>query len=252
MTKIFSGSYKGRKVFAGILLGSLLLSLGVAAEIPEPANSTFDDFGNLEVDFLRSEIMVRGWVSQRSDAVLFLGVAAGGMDHLSALVLDAQPRQLENALAALGLEPHNQTCLNTPFQPIQGSPVRMWLEWGKRRRLPADQIFRRVSGRQGPVDWLFTGSATDQEGKYMADLEHSLVANFRNPHAIIVTEFFIPYNFERKRDVVTINEKKNAPASKVAGEYEVLELTPGVLPPAGTPVRLIIRPDYRSHRLHKK
>jgi hypothetical protein len=172
-------------------------------------------------------------VNMRRGVIEYLAVAAEGKLHESVLQVDAEPLHLHLALLLIGLEPG-------PRPRFQGDP-----EW----RAPADgaaaarsAVEARVVWRQGgrerstrledwawdipakrpmaPVAWWFTGAAPPGAAPATAE-QRSIVATYTDPDAVL-----------------------NNPLPTGADDT-VYKANERIIPPVGTPVRLVLRPADR-------
>ena len=145
--------------------------------------------GRLTVDMAKREVTVRGWINMNKGAIEYLACCAGGKLHESELVLDTKPMHLQIALILLGLEPKgNFEYQGDPSSP-KGDPVEIWAQWkdgDEMKNVRAEQMILD-SKKETPMkdtQWIFTGSAIFN-GRFVADIEKSLIATYHDPAAII-------------------------------------------------------------------
>lgn len=158
----------------------------------------------------------------------FLCCLHGTHDYESALSSLAKPSDLHLALLMIGLTPgapaHRSEDLEKWFPP-HGPALAIEAEFqrhGKTVRLPASAFLQNVTTKKPPdaMTWVFAGSRVLEDGRYAADLMGYLVSlvNFNS------TLIDVPY----------VASNSNATLQ--------WEINPDTLPPAGTPVTLIIQP----------
>ena len=145
--------------------------------------------GRVTIDIEEREATIRGWINMNAGLIEYLACSAGGKLHESMLVLDTKPIHLQVALILLGLEAKGDFEFQGDPRPPKGDPVEIWVQWkeGERtKRVRAEQMILD-SKREKPMqktDWIFTGSLI-HEGRYLAEIEKSLIATYHDPAAII-------------------------------------------------------------------
>lgn len=144
--------------------------------------------GSVHIDLPTRSLLVTGRVNQVSGLVEYLAVGAEGKTHESILVVEATPSDVHAGLLLLGLRPGGgvtEQGQGKPFGPLVDVRIE-WEEDGKTRGLPAEHAYLDGASTNllAVSGWVFTGSAI-QDGRYMADVGHSLAANHWDPWAVL-------------------------------------------------------------------
>ncbi|MCS6852055.1 MAG: YdjY domain-containing protein [Gemmataceae bacterium] len=154
----------------------------------------------------------------------------GQKAHETVVTIDVRPSEVHQALESLGLKP-GMPVMGESKEPPQGPEVLIYLEVpgpdGQPKRLSMDRVLidpRTNKPLPKSVQWRFTGSALKQpdpnkpEKVYGADTTGTLIAIFP-----VTNDTVIQTN-------LTLKEEK----------YIKLETNAQLLPPVGTPVKLVI------------
>lgn len=161
----------------------------------------------------------------------FLMCGTGVKEHETLLGTDAPPSSLHAALLALGLAPGRPAQWVTPagkkpvFISPAGAALNITVQWtdksGKVRRVPATDWMMEVATKKKmhETQWIFVGSDFLDDGRYWADVEglHISVTNFAS--SVIDVPF-------------------RSTSDDALREFAV---NAAVVPPKGTPVKLIIK-----------
>jgi len=161
-----------------------------------------------------------GKVSRTNDILEFIAVEPEGRDYESLLTLDCKPSAFQFALFLIGCE--TGTVANAR------SVVLLQIEY-KNQRFPVERwlIDRKTKKTPTGLRWVFNGSffsknpVTD-EPVFLADAEQAHIALWWQPSI-----------------VVNLADDRGNP---YRGEDQGFEVNPAVVPPVGTPVKLIVRP----------
>lgn len=120
----------------------------------------------------------------------YLIVGEAGKVHESLLRTKIEPYSLQIALLLLGLEGTASPLAEQgdPRAP-EGDPVTLWISFkqgASTKTIPIEEwVLNQESGKTlMPMTWVFTGSVI-AEGIFMAQVEKSIVAVFRDPVAMI-------------------------------------------------------------------
>ena len=151
----------------------------------------------------------------------YLIVGGAGKLHESLLRAEVEPYSLQIALLLLGLEGTMDPLggQGDPRQP-EGDPVSIWVRWKDMEMLRIEQwVLNKKDNRpMEPGQWIFTGSFV-ADGVFMAQVEKSIVAVYRDPVAMIDN----PHPDATSDEVWFVNE--------------------GHVPPPGTGVTVIIQKE---------
>ena len=165
--------------------------------------------GGLTLNKSRKEIYIPGSVNMRSGLVEYLACQAViGKLHESVLQLEAKPSDVQIALLLLGFKSKNNLGFQGDSTIPEGDHLEIWVEWesqgnresqGKgelqqkgesqkkvKEKVRAEElIFDKTKGKaMDRTLWAYTGSQVI-DGKFMADVDGSIIATFRDPLAII-------------------------------------------------------------------
>lgn len=148
--------------------------------------------GSIHVDTAAREITVKGVVNQVT-VLEFVANARGGMKaYETALTLDADAISFNVALVLIGLDKSRGKPSTQHFdpRPVSGDPVEISIEWTQEGRKQSGSIERllydRSTKEELPAgDWVYTGSVFTPEGRYMAEMEGTLIGFAHTPSSII-------------------------------------------------------------------
>jgi hypothetical protein len=177
-------------------------------------------------------LILRARVVLREGPLEHLLCLKGTKEHEAILATDASPRQIHAGLLLTGAEPGHPVRFLPQFEPPTGTPIAIEVQWkdqGKPRQADALSWVRdEKAGKPPAKGWVFAGSelVTDPASKktfYAADEGDLItVANFAS--AILDLPF----------------------ASSASDADRVFTANTPALPPLGTEVFLILRPDTRK------
>lgn len=219
----------GRLLLIG--LSSYASACAVAADPPTSAPTTRPGqahFPHLRADLAARQVRVECEALAVDIPLEFFCVLRGTSEHESVLRTSARPEHLHTALLMLGLKPGHPVrysqAANRWLAP-DGPPLRISCEFvkeGRTVRVPAYALLRNVQTKRPmpPMTWIFVGSALLDNGAYAADVTGYVVSMV---------------NFEMT--VIDVPELASS-----ANETLQWELNPEVMPPAGTPVTMIVEP----------
>ncbi|MCK4624166.1 MAG: hypothetical protein KAV00_02565, partial [Phycisphaerae bacterium] len=193
---------------------------------------------NLKIDLKGKRVIIDAKVTPRKGKpeqppmmLEFLMCKTGVKEHETLLTTDVPPSSLHAALLVLGLAPGRPAQWITPagkkpvFVSPAGAALNISVQWtdksGKVRQVPVtDWMIEIASKKKLPkTRWIFVGSDFLDDGRYWADLEglHISVTNFA---AAVI-------------DVPFQSTSKDA--------FREFAVNMSVIPPRGTPVKLIIQ-----------
>lgn len=158
-------------------------------------------------------------VNQAQGLLEYVLVRTGGKTHESLLRTDAEPYDIQLACLLLNLSGTDRPISHQgAHETPAGDPVRLSITLGKETIMPEQWLIQTSNDTKldvPPLNWLFTGSLIS-EGRFMAQVEGSIIALFHDPFAILDH------------------------ASKGGESDRVWFVKEGALPPPGTPVTLTI------------
>jgi len=145
--------------------------------------------GKIFIDIEKRELTLNGVVNQDSGMIELVACAPGGKTHESVFVWDVIPYHLQVALLLLGLKNGISVSVQGDTTTPIGDSVYVYVSWkeqGKSIEYRAeDVVFDLIKNK--PMEhtaWIFTGSKLI-EGKFMADVEKSLMTTYRDPYTIL-------------------------------------------------------------------
>jgi hypothetical protein len=179
--------------------------------------------GQIQIDRKERSITFPVVVNMSKGLLEYLLVRNGGKTHESLFRTSIDPGQIQIAMLLLGAEGSDQPLARQgdPDTP-RGNPVEITASYLKDGQMvpikPESWIARKSDDKlvdTAPLDWMFTGSKI-ANGKFMAQLEGSIVAIYHDPVAL----------FDN--------------ASQGGENNRVWFVNEAAVPPANTPVTLTI------------
>jgi hypothetical protein len=196
-----------------LLLAALAASLVNTADV-QRAGKTVRLPGIVVHDVASPYLEAAGKISRTNDLLEFIAVEPEGRDYESLLTLDCKPSALQFALLLIGCE--------------TGGVVRIEAEY-KNKRVPVEHwlIDRKTKKPPAALRWKFNGSYFTKNPisnlpVFLADAEQAHIALWWQP-AI----------------VVNLADDRGNPYK---GDDQGFDANPVTVPPAGSPIKLIIRP----------
>lgn len=213
------------------LVGALACSLGEAQEstlpLPEGARRLAKE-SPVWVDAEAEAVLIDGGVALREGVLEMFACPKGTKEHESVISIDAPAFLIHTALLAVGAEPGHPVRFNPKYEPPTGDEIEItltWVENGEEKSARAQEWVREVdSGKAMALPFVFAGSGfwTDPNtGKqhYLADGGDLIcVSNFGGAMLDVPAE------------------------STQANDGLWFEPYTERIPPAGTPVRLTLKP----------
>lgn len=224
-----------------LTIAVLLLTLPLGAEevaptppAPAPAKPIVQD--GIRIVPAESLIEIDAKICLDTGIVELYASSPGGKLHESLLVIQPKPHFIHFGLIILGLKEGRGSDVQGGAQAPRGEPVDLFVEWeegGKSWRARAENLIYNVHTKKGMEGgaWVFTGSRfvkdanpnTGQERDiYLADATGTVITTYRDPSSILDNSS----DFSRDDTSYVVNE--------------------AVVPPAGTPVRLIAMPKGKG------
>ncbi|WP_153557199.1 YdjY domain-containing protein [Roseimaritima sediminicola] len=208
---------------------------------PDPADTVRDRFapppgairlsknGRLWVDKQGKQVLVDGYVAMDRGMLEMFACPAGTKEHESVVAVLARSRDVHTALLAVGAQSGTPVQYAPKFVSATGQSIRVWVLWyDEERRLQKSDARKWVvkTGTKQTLkpDWVFAGSnfwkdPADGQVYYEADAGDLIcVSNFSSA----------------MMDVPVAS-------SKDTGQL-LFSAAQGVVPPDGTPVRLVLIP----------
>lgn len=229
-----ASAHVGARAFV-VGLCSLVVAPGLWAEEPAPdprapaierIGEEHYQIGAIEVDRANNRFTVPGAVIELGspeDALEFVAVARNSFKDYEALLrLDTDAVGFNLACILIGLEadPSLQPSMHFDPRPIDGQRVAVWVTWtseGGEERRSAGELLRGDSASPPTEDWVYTGSIFTPDGQFLAQFTGVLISFVHDPDSII-----------HHRTGLGL------------GHYGAIRLNPDVVPPGGTPIRLIV------------
>ncbi len=153
------------------------------------APSTFR-LGTIHIDLTKSQVEFPARINMTEGLLEYLLVAEGGKIHESLLITSVQPYDLQVSLLLLGLKgSSNPLSEQGDTRAPTGDAVRIDVRPAESDAGDAVPVSRWLMHKDSglikqPVGWVFTGSIISN-GTFLAQLEKSIVAIFRDPVAMI-------------------------------------------------------------------
>lgn len=148
--------------------------------------------GTIHVDTAKRLVTVRGTVNQVTVLEFVANAKAGIKAYETAITLDTDAINFNVALVLIGLDKTHAKPSAQHFDPspVSGDAVDLTLEWqhrGKTQRGPIERLLfdRETKQELPPGDWVYTGSTFTPDGRYLAELEGTLIGFAHTPSSVI-------------------------------------------------------------------
>jgi hypothetical protein len=149
--------------------------------------------GTIRVDTGRKEISVPGTVNPDVTTLEFIANARAGVKaYETALTLDTDATTFNTALILIGLNKSRSRNVPTAhFDPAtpEGDEVEISIECPGRecQRMPAERLMydKQTNAAAPDGTWIYTGSAFLPDGRYLAQMDGTLVGFVHDPASII-------------------------------------------------------------------
>lgn len=217
----------------------MLMAAGEAAEAPPPAGApeivrlspTRSRLGTIEFDQATREIAIPAEVNMVKGLLEYALVGEKGKLHESLLSTKARAFDFNIVLLLLNYKPDDQWFV-PPAKPkplADAQPAArldifvQWTDGGAEKTARLDEWITDLATKKpaAPTPWIYTGSYFNDEKRFAAEVDGSLVALYHDTRALI--------NSPREG---ADNDEQWVPAKEV--------------PPKGTPVTVIVRPTGKS------
>lgn len=211
------GERKPPIIVVGIALISFmtcLVSFSLAQQDPAPKpgatappgikklGNNLVQVGNITVDTQKKELSVTGKVlpltsgpapeanaPSPSKTLEYLATSRNGMKaYESALELDTDATTFNFALIMLGLEKRRAVLPKAHFDPapVKGDPVEIWVEWDNRKVRIEELLYDQKTKTVPKLgNWVYTGSVVLPDGRYLAELDGTLIGFVHDPDTVI-------------------------------------------------------------------
>jgi biopolymer transport protein ExbD len=201
---------------------------GCAVAQEQPTTHPAGHFPFLQVDARERMIEVECEALDCKNPLEFFLCSTGTNEHEAVLRSKVKPSHLHAALLMLGLKPGEPVHFSEAkkaWLPPHGPPLHLIVRYqrdGKTVQMPAYRLMRDIKSKQEmpSLTWIFAGSRVMENGIYAADQTGYLVS---------VVNF----------DLTVIDIPKLASSANETLEWET---NTDRMPPAGTPITLIITP----------
>jgi hypothetical protein len=194
-------------VLAFVILASCPVSAQTGGEPRQPRPPLADEkppaierigpnlfrIGSVRVDVARREISVGGTVNPDVRTLEFIANGRGGLRaYETAVTLETDGITFNAALLLIGL--NRSRSRNAPRAhfdptPAEGDAVEIFLECPAHEceRMPAERLMYDIDTKQtaSAGKWVYTGSAFMPDGRYMAQVDGTLVSFVHDPASII-------------------------------------------------------------------
>ena len=184
-------------------------------------DSTTYKLGTLIIDSDRRSVKIPGFVNMQRGMIELLACGPGGKTHESVLVLDVIPYHLQVGLLLIGLNYVGGLDYQGDPRTPKGDLVEVWVKWKNGERdtiVRGEDLVWDIPRKQHMeyTSWVFVGSKM-VEGKFMADVEKSLITTYHDPLSILDNPL------------------------PTGGDDELYKVNEQLVPPKGTPVEVTIR-----------
>jgi hypothetical protein len=198
--------------------------------VDEPGDlRKLDPVSPVWIDVKHHQVVFQGEVCQANYPLEFL-VTYPERGYESVMVVKVKPSVVHAGLVALGAEPGHPVRFQPKYEPATGTPIEIRVRWkdkiGRRQEGLARDWVRQIKTKKAlDIDWVFGGSGlwkneTTGKQEYQADLSGDFISVLNLPSATLD----LPLK------------------SEGAIENRSFEGYVERLPPAGTPVTLLLSP----------
>ncbi|MCO6438817.1 MAG: hypothetical protein J5J06_17110 [Phycisphaerae bacterium] len=137
----------------------------------------------IRIDWKRRAVEVDSRVVLREGPLELLACSPMTREHESILVVPARPRDIYHAMGLMGLEPGSPPRYDMEKQraiPATGESLRIMIQCdasGHRDPVPAARwlLDKNTDKPLDDIDWVFAGSRSSPEGRFLADLEGTVI-----------------------------------------------------------------------------
>lgn len=153
-----------------------------------------DPFPNIHLDKARRRIYVNCTSLQPGQPLELIACSPHGREHESVVVALARPSHIHLTLLAAGFASGHPIGYDEKAEkviPPTGDRVDMLIQWkdkqGREHTEPIEKWMRNIdpAGIVPDLEWIFTGSVQLDDGRYLADLEGSVVSIANFPDATL-------------------------------------------------------------------
>lgn len=169
------------------------------AQGAEPARPVLERLGKdrlrigaIEIDTARKELTVPGVVNAVSTLEFVASTRNGLKAYESALSLGTDAISFNTALLLIGMDPAHARLPTRHFDPVPpaGDALEMWLTWkagDEVRRIAVEELLYDQESKKPvpPAPWVYTGSAFQANGAYLAELDGVLIGFVHSPSPVI-------------------------------------------------------------------
>jgi len=176
-----------------LLIFFLLVSSISAQEQIPPRAEKIDEgiyrIGKVTLNRNEGNLQFPAKVNMKEGLVEYLAVSRNGKLHESVLVVEAQPLDIQLGLLLLGLNYGGGLEYQGDKKAPKGDKVEIWVKWKENRKerkvRGEDLIYNQLTRKSMTyTHWVFTGSQIIEK-EFMAQIEGSIVATYRDPFAIL-------------------------------------------------------------------
>ena len=233
-----STSFSVRTALLLAMAGNVLLLSPAQAQENKPIGKVVQ-LDHIRIDLAERKIIIDAEVclAPRADytGLEFLLSQWGKKTHESLLHTKARPSDIHAALLMLAIEqgkPARTSPDSGALLPPQGPGLRISLRLtdiqGKQSEIPAEQWLKSIHPNKTPppTRWVFVGSQVLADGRYLADIEGTIVSVSNFASSVID----VPFESSDKSESLAFDVDTQA------------------LPPLKTPVEVIITPNVDAHK----
>ncbi len=150
---------------------------------PPPGFTELSPKGLIWINPERGMVVCDGYVALRGGQLEMFACPIGTKEHESVVAIFGKSSWVHTGLLAVGGEVGHPVRFE-PFEPASGSTVKIYVLWydqdgNKRTTAAQDWIINAETKQKMNLDWVFAGSITDSENRYLGDVgDFITVANF--------------------------------------------------------------------------
>jgi hypothetical protein len=196
---------------------------------PPQGLARFAKDADIWIDVKGKRVVIDGRVSLRSGALEMFACPRGTKEHESVVAVNSKAINVHAGLLAIGAKAGHPVKFDPDYSPATGTVIHVEVQWkdeeGEIRKVRAQEWIKNTkTQKQAESEWVFAGSGIWKDPVSGEQYYHGDGGDF-----ICVSNF------------PTATLDLTIPSSQ-ANDALLFEAFTGRIPPAGTPVRIVLRP----------
>ena len=209
------------KLFIPVFLTAFLILSHALAETSAPIKRLEDgriEMGEVTIDPQKRSLTFPATVNMQTGMVEYVVVTSTGKTHESVLRTEAKPFHIHTAMLLLGAKGgRDPAAFLDPKKELPGEQIQIFAAWQDQRRPLQELVAHATNSRPMTLPhWIYNGSYASDDGRFLAQVEGSIVSLISDRGALI-------NNPRQDRD-----------------NDELWTVNTNTVPEVGTPVQVII------------